>query len=252
MTPFAHVVLGANSATVSVSPDRIKTGTAQTITITSDSTIVNQEGLSIRLQDRVFPVKKNPQNGKITVELPGLRLLGKIPFEIVGNDQKNIAVGLLYYVEPTQNSEQNNFLLLFMYAMIIGLPPTAITAYDIRKTYKERSSERKIVLEKAVACSEPDMDAIMKILNQGPAGLTGLTRGIIAISLILVLVVAVLHIIVFQTGDGGFPPVAEKLLLMLAGALASVTGFYFGSRGTNPQNPSEKTNPENLREGQNK
>ena len=75
-------------------------------------------------------------------------------------------------------------------------------------------------------------------MDQGPTGFIGLTRGIIAITLILILAIAIFHLVVFEPTNLHF---AEQLLTLLAGAVTAITGFYFGVKATTAATPSTKS-----------
>jgi hypothetical protein len=73
-----------------------------------------------------------------------------------------------------------------------------------------------------------EIGSLLAAMDKGPTGFSGLTRGLIAMTLIFVLCFAVFHFVVFPKPD--LPDVAEKLLMLIAGTLTAITGFYFGSK----------------------
>jgi hypothetical protein len=61
-----------------------------------------------------------------------------------------------------------------------------------------------------------------------------LTRSTIAFSLLLIIGVAVFHMVVAAPwfGSAKMPDSVDRILMLLAGALTSITGFYFGSKAS--------------------
>ncbi|HUJ16662.1 MAG TPA: IPT/TIG domain-containing protein [Nitrospirota bacterium] len=219
----AAVNIHADQPEARFSPDRILKGTTPTIIITLDKSIQNQEEIkNIRLGGQVVDVKRS--EGKLSVQLPKLDLVGLADVEVLGKDDKVVAVGQLKYVESTERIK--GVWLLLLYVFLIVLPPSIFTFYDINRSYAERSK----VLNKLDGCNATidQIKALLADMDQGPTGLTGLTRGIVAVTLILVLAIAVFHLVVFPPGK--VPDIAEKLLMLLAGTLTAITGFYFGSK----------------------
>ncbi len=219
----ATAVIHADQPQASLSPDRILKGTTPTITITLDKSIPNQEQITgVRIGGQVVPVQKSGVEGKLFVQLPKLDFVGTAEVEIVGKDDKLVAVGQLKYVE---SSEQIKGLwLLLLYVFLIVLPPTVFNLYDIKKSYQERY---KVLDNLQKPATVDEIKALLANMDQGPTGFTGLTRGIVAVTLILVLGIAVFHLVVFAPK---VPPIAEQLLTLLAGTLTAITGFYFGSK----------------------
>jgi len=123
--------------------------------------------------------------------------------------------------------------LLILYLALIVVFPVGGHLYDMHKSYEER----KWVLsppETSAMTAEQRMD-LLKALNLGPTGLTGFTRGAIAVTLILILGIAVFHLIVLPPDY--VPDLAEKLLMLVAGTLTSIVGFYFGYKAASEASP---------------
>jgi len=67
--------------------------------------------------------------------------------------------------------------------------------------------------------------------NPAITGIPGTTRAILTYAIFIVLGIAVFHLIVFSgITDGG--KMADKILMVLSGSVASVMGFYFGTKAT--------------------
>jgi len=218
------VVILADQPQASFNPDHILKGTAPTITISLDKSISDKiESVSIGGGD---PVKVQKPEGKVSVLLPKLDIVGRAYVSVLDKDNKPLAVGQLTYVEPAEQPLISFAVLLLVYLLLIFALPLICTIYDIYKSYKERAT----VLGKLQShLSTDEIKALLVDMDQGPTGLTGLTRGIVAVTLILVLAVAVFHLVVFAPR---VPDIAEKLLMLLAGTLTAITGFYFGSKAT--------------------
>jgi hypothetical protein len=226
----AAVVVWPQQQQASLSPDRILKGTAPIITITVDKGI--QEIKGVRVAGLDAPVQKPLAEGKVSVQLPKLDFVGLADVAVIGNDDKPVAVAQLTYAESSETPSipvpgpSKGLALLLIYVGLIVLLPIWATLYDIRKSYEER----KTVFDKlrsGEAATPEQTSALLKSMDQGPTGLTGLTRGLIALTLILVLAIAAFHLIVFAPK---VPDIADKLLTLLAGTLTAITGFYFGSK----------------------
>ncbi|NTU42209.1 MAG: hypothetical protein HGA78_03990 [Nitrospirales bacterium] len=234
----ATVAMGADLQHASFSPDRILKGTAPIITMTLDKQIPDN-GLKVYIVgDQPVDVQKS--GGKLTFQLPKLDIIGTADVKVM-TGEKSIATGQLRYVEAIEQLKHvasteislNSFVLIVLYAIFIFLPIFAFNFYDIIRSYGERS----LVLNKLDSVTTDERKTLLAALNQGPTGLSGLTRGLLALSLILVLAIAIFHLIVFQTMADY---VAEQLLTILAGSVASIIGFYFGSKAsTEAAKPSQ-------------
>jgi hypothetical protein len=225
VTTVAAVVIGADLPQASLSPDRVVKGATPLITIWLDKNISGTTEIKgIRLGGQVFPTQQS--GDKASVLLPRLYFVGRADFEVIGKDEKQVAVGQLTYVECADGPSCSLAWLLTLYLLLIFALPLTCTIYDIYKSYKERSS----VLDKlGNNLTSEEIKNLLLEMDVGPTGLTGLTRGIVAVTLVLVLAVAVFHLVVFVPK---VPDIAEKLLMLLAGTLTAITGFYFGTKAT--------------------
>lgn len=213
-----------------LNPNRILKGTTPTITITLDKNIPNWDKItSVRVAGQVITVPPPGKDAKLSVLLPKLDIAGSADVEVIGTDNKPVVVGQLY----VQSAEQcpHLLLLLLLYVFIIACPPMIYTLYDIKRSYDER---KKVLCNLPEKASIEDINTLLAAMDQGPTGLTGLTRGIIAVTIILALAIAVFHIIVFSSMD--LSKITEQLLTMLAATLTAITGFYFGSKASETAN----------------
>jgi hypothetical protein len=159
---------------------------------------------TLRITSMAVNVEK-PSAGKLSVPLPKLEVVGRADVEVIDKDGKTVAVGQLTYVQPADSP----VWLLVLYVVLIFLLPSFCTFYDIRKSYQERNAVLKQLQPSATT---GDIDALLKNIHQGPTGLVGLTRGLLAVTLVLVLAFAVFHLVVFSPTR--VPDVAEKLLML--------------------------------------
>ncbi len=76
--------------------------------------------------------------------------------------------------------------------------------------------------------------------HRNPTGIPGLARAMMALSVIVILGIALFHIL--AVGMNADPTttslITNNVLSMLAGIAAAITGFYFGSRATSPTPPT--------------
>jgi hypothetical protein len=211
---------------LTVSPDHILKGAAPTITLTLDRSV--KEIKNVTVAGIEVSVPQPDADGKVPVLLPSLRIVGLADLVVIGKDGTPLGMGQLTYVEaevPTPVEYKSLFFLLLYVALIVLLPVWA-TIYDIKKSYTERNK----VFDKLQSLATGDTAGLLRTMDQGPTGFVGLTRGLIALTLILALSFAVFHLIVFPAEK--IPDIAEKLLMLLAGTLTAITGFYFGSKTT--------------------
>jgi hypothetical protein len=222
----------ADEPQVSVSPDRVLKGTTPTITITLDKNIPDQKEISVRIGGQAATVLQPREEGKVSVLLPKLEIVGRADIEVIGKDGKTVAVGHLTYVEPADllSVPTKEFWLLAAYVLLIFSLPFICLFYDMLKSYQERGAVLKKLPDSGTV---GDIEALLTDIHRGPTGFVGLTRGLLAVMLVLVLAITVFHLVVFLPTTK-VPDVAEKLLMLLAGALTTIVGFYFGSKAPQP------------------
>jgi hypothetical protein len=101
-------------------------------------------------------------------------------------------------------------------------------ALDNRQSYKFAAETRDKLLEANKGSLSPEQFELLA--GQVPQGIPGTTRSIFSYGLLVLLAAAVFHLLVFGGPDA--LPTADKILTVLAGALSSIIGFYFGSKAT--------------------
>jgi hypothetical protein len=196
--------------------------------MTLDKSIQEVKGIRVGGQDVAVP--QPGSEGELSVQLPKLNIVGSADVEIISKDDKPVALGQLTYVQPTEPSSMpvlrstSGLALLLVYIGLIVLLPISCTFYDIYMSYQER---RVVLKQVRPHATNEEIKTLLKDMDQGPTGLTGLTRGLIALTLIFALAIAAFHLVVFAPK---VPDIADKLLMLLAGTLTAITGFYFGSK----------------------
>jgi hypothetical protein len=231
----AAVVVYADQSQASISPDQILKGTTPTVTIMLDKSIPSwQDITSVSVGGQVVTVSKPSTEGKLSVLLPKLDIVGRADVEVIGKDNKLVSVGQLEYV-VSADRPYKGLCLLLIYVFLIVLPPSIYTFYDIRRSYEERA---KVLGNLRQNATHDEIKALLVDMDQGPTGLVGLTRGIVAVTLIFILAIAVFHLVVFAPSS--VPHIAEQLLTGLAATLTAITGFYFGSKATAESTQSNK------------
>ena len=224
---IAATITHADQLQSFINPNRILKGTTPTITITLDKNIPNwQKITNVRVAGQVITVPPPGTDAKLSVLLPKLDIAGSADIEVIGADNKSVVVGQLY-VQSAERSF-NRLSLLLIYIFIIAFPPALFTWYDIKKSYAERYKVLQHHLTEKTTIEEKQ--ALLMTMDQGPTGLAGLTRGIIAVTITVALAIAVFHLIVFAAVD--LSKITEQLLTMLAATLTAITGFYFGSKAS--------------------
>ncbi|MGO9085916.1 MAG: hypothetical protein ACLQBK_11870 [Candidatus Sulfotelmatobacter sp.] len=216
----------AEQPQVSLSADPILRGTAPTITITLGKSAKDIKSISVA--GHVVDLPKSDTKGRVSVLLPRLDIVGRVGVEAIDKNGKSFPVGQLNYVEPAVTPSvplvkpNNELYFLGGYVLLIALLPVVCTIFDMLMSYIERI----VVLRSGRPVG--DISSILASMDRGPTGFSGLTRGLVAMTLIFVLCFAIFHFIVFAKPE--LPDIAEKLLMLIAGTLTAITGFYFGSK----------------------
>lgn len=117
------------------------------------------------------------------------------------------------------------------YMVLLALVACLPMLLDICLAYSSRNKARSILIEKATADGLQPKERQEFILEIGkpPPGIPGLARAVMALTVIIILGVAVVHILVNGAPENG-GEIIDNVLSMLAGLLAAITGFYFGGR----------------------
>ena len=102
---------------------------------------------------------------------------------------------------------------------------------DILMAYMSQNKIRKLLVDKAFkdGLSPAELKELLKESRKAPGGIQGLYRASMALSVILILGIAVFHLLV-KGAPGDSSQIISNILSMLGGLLAAITGFYFGGR----------------------
>jgi hypothetical protein len=125
----------------------------------------------------------------------------------------------------------NDPMLIIVYVIVLGLVACFPIILDIIFAYHSRDKTRNTLVEKASldGLKLNELQEFLKGVGQAPPGISGLARSTMALTVIVVLGIAVIHILV-NGSPGSNPQIIDNILSMLAGLLAAITGFYFGGR----------------------
>jgi hypothetical protein len=119
---------------------------------------------------------------------------------------------------------------------------------DICLAYRSRDKTRNLLVEKASAngLDLKELEKLVEEISKSPPGISGLARATMALTVIMVLAIAVIHIMVAgcQADDS---KIISNILSMLGGLLAAITGFYFGGKAVEKAVEEERKNPVGAR-----
>ncbi|MFC2032709.1 hypothetical protein ACFLUS_05070 [Chloroflexota bacterium] len=90
-----------------------------------------------------------------------------------------------------------------------------------------------------------DKDELIELLRESskpPPGIPGLARSTIALTVIVILGVAIFHLLT-SNGSGSNSGIINNVLSVLAGLLAAITGFYFGGKAAEKKTDEPEKKP---------
>lgn len=130
--------------------------------------------------------------------------------------------------------------LIVIYVIIVALFAAVPVLINLLLAYllanKERHKLMRQLIEK-VASDQLVLGELKEILEESRKesfAMPGLARQMMALTVILVLGIAVFHVLVLgidgTTSSNADSQIANNILSMLAGLLAAITGFYFGGK----------------------
>ena len=105
----------------------------------------------------------------------------------------------------------------------------ALHWFDSYHAYRFSKESRDALLAKIGGNLSPEQFATIAKLQ--PTGVSGTTRSIFTYGLLALLGAAVFYFLAFSDAPKA-PEYADKILTVLAGAVSSIIGFYFGSKAT--------------------
>ena len=118
-----------------------------------------------------------------------------------------------------------------IYVVVLALAASLPMLLDICLAYRSRNKTRNLLVEKASLdkLELKELQEFIKEIGEAPPGIPGLARAVMALTVIVVLGIAVIHILV-EGPQGDNSQIINNILSMLAGLLAAITGFYFGGK----------------------
>ena len=126
--------------------------------------------------------------------------------------------------------------LVLTYVLILALFASVPIIIDIVFAYVSANRTKNLLIEKASLdkLELAELKEFIKDSGKTPPGIPGLARSTMALTVIIVLGMAVFHIVVEGVAGDKSPEVNSQIinnvLSMLAGLLAAITGFYFGGK----------------------
>jgi hypothetical protein len=121
--------------------------------------------------------------------------------------------------------------LILIYVLILALFAILPTVLDICLAYWSLYRTRRLLIDKASVdkLTLGELRALAKEIGKAPPGIPALTRGSIALTVVVALGIAVFHLLV-KSDVGDNSQIIGNVLSMLGGLLAAITGFYFGGK----------------------
>ncbi len=124
--------------------------------------------------------------------------------------------------------------ILLIYAVVLVAVASLPMILDLLLAYraKHRMADLIHVMIQMIPQDDLVRREIPKFLHEleaPPAGVPGLARATMALSVVAVLGLATFHLLVFGT-PAGDTQVINNVLSVLGGLLAAVAGFYFGGK----------------------
>ncbi len=122
-----------------------------------------------------------------------------------------------------------NVELLYLFSLVLFVFAGFPIILDILMAYSSQNRIRALLIEKAASngLSIKELKRLLEESRIPPPGIPGLARATIALTVIIILGIAVFYILLDPTKDSN---VVNNLLSLLAGLLAAITGFYFGGK----------------------
>lgn len=121
--------------------------------------------------------------------------------------------------------------IILIYVGVIVLFAGLPMILDICLAYRSLNKARNLLIDKASleGFQLKELQEFIKEIRNAPPGIPGLARATMALTIIVIMGVAVFHVLV-KRPPGVNSQIINNLLSMLAGLLAAITGFYFGGK----------------------
>lgn len=121
--------------------------------------------------------------------------------------------------------------IILIYVVVVVLFAGLPMILDICLAYWSLNRTRKLLIDKASldGFQLKELQEFIKEVRNAPPGIPGLARATMALTVIVIMGVAVFHVLV-KGAPGANSQIINNILSMLAGLLAAITGFYFGGK----------------------
>lgn len=125
---------------------------------------------------------------------------------------------------------------ILVYVIIVAVFISLPWVIDILMAYVSHNKIRQQLVDKVIEKASKDglslaeLKELLKETAKAPGGMQGLSRASMALSVILILGIAVFHLMSKAAPTAGDSQIVGNILSMLGGLLAAITGFYFGGR----------------------
>ena len=131
--------------------------------------------------------------------------------------------------------------VVLVYIVLIIIFAALPIVLDICLAYRSQNRMRQLLIEKA-SLDKFELEELREFVKESgkaPPGIPGLARATMALTVIVILGIAVFHLLVKgTTADNS--QIISNVLSMLAGLLAAITGFYFGGKTPEKKVEEEK------------
>lgn len=120
--------------------------------------------------------------------------------------------------------------LVSLYVGVLFLVAVLPWIFDIFLAYYSKDKIfRQLLHARGNSLQAAEFQELVKEFSHPPPGITGLARTAMALTVIVILGIAVIHILINKSTQEDCQ-VINNILSMLAGLLAAITGFYYGGR----------------------
>lgn len=137
--------------------------------------------------------------------------------------------------------------LLGVAAVFVVLAWFVLFWVDARRANKRQEewwqSFVKDIASKAGPLSAVELRSVISAAHRPPTGMAGLARALMAFTVLSTLCVALFALMLANSGDAA--DLRQTLLASLTSVLATIVGFYFGTRAATPT--GQEAEPERVR-----
>jgi hypothetical protein len=130
------------------------------------------------------------------------------------------------------NSE--TMLILFCVIFLVAMMFVPVL-YDIRRAYDLEQQRLEMFYPNKDSLPPASCIELCKIYKTEPKGITGLSRGLFASGIIIILGI----ILFYGTIKYGFNQYTSNIASILGGTLSTIVGFYFGAKYTSETTESQ-------------